>query len=130
MIQSIAAQVSFVNGQAVFQLESIRLHAAIHERLLERLSEGVRLHKTFDEVKANLDPLPKGELICHVTGMHWICTQSGMGHGPYGSLRTCLCKLLMGEHMLPTLLRLTHSLIAAVVCKQLSPAGAWSCWQV
>ncbi len=60
---------AFVNGQAVFQLESIRLRAAIHERLLERLSEGVRLHKTFDEVKANLDPLPKGELVCNMTGM-------------------------------------------------------------
>lgn len=71
---------SFVNGQAVFQLESIRLHAAIHERVLERLSEGIRLHKTFDEVKANLDPLPKGELICRVTGMRWSHPWSPVAH--------------------------------------------------
>ncbi len=69
---------AFVNGQAVFQLESIRLRAAIHERLLERLSEGVRLHKTFDEVRANLDPLPKGELSCYVTG---VCQSVGQLQG-------------------------------------------------
>ncbi len=59
-----AAQVAFVNGRAVFQLESIKLQAAIHKRLFEQLSEGVKLHKTFDEVRADLDPLPKGKLIC------------------------------------------------------------------
>ena len=75
---------AFVNGQAVFQLESIRLRAAIHERLLQRLSEGVRLHKTFDEIKANLDPLPKGERIGHVTGMHWAYTRSPVGQLSHG----------------------------------------------
>ena len=102
---------AFVNGQAVFQLESIRLRSAIHERLLERLSEGVRLHKTFNEVRADLDPLPKGELFGHVTG---VCQTSTAGcEARITKLRIVLSQSSTVDHLaavaLETHLRLGYS---------------------
>ncbi|CAL5220002.1 g1945 [Coccomyxa viridis] len=78
--------VAFVNGRAVFQLESIKLQAAIHKRLFEQLSEGVKLHKTFDEVRADLDPLPKG--VVALLPDTYVLTVKYPGDSMYGAAST------------------------------------------
>ena len=54
-------QVTFVNGQAVFTLQSIKLDSALHEKLIDDLKSVLSTHKTFGDIKEDLSLLPKGE---------------------------------------------------------------------
>ena len=54
-------QVTFVDGTAIFHLQSIHLHSALHDKILGTLSTALKLHKTFDDIKTDLSLLPKGE---------------------------------------------------------------------
>ena len=54
-------QVMFVNGQAVFTLQSIKLDSALHEKLIDDLKSVLSTHKKFGDIKEDLSLLPKGE---------------------------------------------------------------------
>lgn len=54
-------QVTFVNGQAVFTLQSIKLDAALHEKMIDDLKSVLSAHKTLGDIKDDLSLLPKGE---------------------------------------------------------------------
>ena len=56
-----SVQVTFINGVAIFHLQSIHLHTALHDKILGALSTALKLHKTFDDIKTDLSLLPKGE---------------------------------------------------------------------
>ena len=61
-----SVQVTFVNGMAIFHLQSIHLHTALHDKILGILSTAHKLHKTFDDIKTDLSLLPKSESrLCH-----------------------------------------------------------------
>ena len=54
-------QVTFVNGQAVFTLQSIKLGSALHEKMIDDLKSVLSAHKTLGDIKEDLSLLPKGE---------------------------------------------------------------------
>ena len=109
----VAAQVNFLNGQAVFDLESIKLSAAIHDKMFQGLKSGLGL-------KAGLGLLPDGEIFCHhiVICIHHIDTSFSAGY--YKMIVECNC-----AHWL---LDIAFSLLSSHSYEdRLMLTGMWAC---